>query len=247
MKKKVFTLIVAAALVVFVNNIVSATGYPPKVNLPFTFSQSNTSGSIDIDGDGDGDFYIIYQGLLGGYNFKIYGVLSTGFLMAEYIAPTATTATDSSQPLAIALSHYTSTLSYGTEIQFTGVASPLAATETVIGQFWTDYAYIINRETGLPPITPLDTTAQEGELDGYIGVNFETVLGHYNGWLHVVVDPVSPMVTILSAGMGALPMEPVSAGLGDPYASTVPVPLIATIFGMVAIGSGVFIRRRRKK
>ncbi|MBN1924874.1 MAG: hypothetical protein JW798_03485 [Prolixibacteraceae bacterium] len=243
MKNKYITWVLVLVLT-FITSLYCSAVVPPIIDLPHTFSSTSTMGSIDIDEDGNGDFYVIYQGLIGGYNFKIYGVLSC-YLMAEYIPPTSQPPAGAPAPLTALLSNYASVLPYGTEILFSGLASPLASTP--VGPFWTEWAYIVQRATGLPPIAPLGTTAQQGAFDGYIGVNFENASGHYNGWIHIVVDDLLPQVTVLSAGMGSAPGAAVPAGLGDPYASTVPVPLIASLLGIIVIGSGIVIRKRKKK
>ncbi|MCF8360224.1 MAG: hypothetical protein K9H26_15830 [Prolixibacteraceae bacterium] len=140
---------------------------------------------------------------------------------------------------------FTSILPFGAEIYCPGVASPLADAPLTLpsGPYWTDDAIIVQRETGLPPVSPLTATTNDGYLKGYLGVSFMKSGERYNAWLQVVVDEDSPEVTILASGMGSAPDEPVMAGEG----AAVPVPFIASVLGIFAIGAGVVVRCRKKK
>lgn len=113
-----------------------------------------------------------------------------------------------------------------------------------------------------PPISPLSLIALPGMLlappsdsyldgmkQGYIGFCITNLSGSeiYNGWIEVSeIDDnlVDPSLTIGSAYMSPVPFAPVMAGLS---ASTVPIPLIASIAGFLVIGASFFFRRRRKK
>ncbi|MCF8360723.1 MAG: hypothetical protein K9H26_18355 [Prolixibacteraceae bacterium] len=70
MKKTVTSLLFMLVFIAFSNTIAYAQ-FPPKVNLPYTFSDANPQGSIDIDGDEAVDFYVQYYGLMGGYYFSV--------------------------------------------------------------------------------------------------------------------------------------------------------------------------------
>ncbi|MBN1924873.1 MAG: hypothetical protein JW798_03480 [Prolixibacteraceae bacterium] len=247
MKKIVLSLISILFILFFTNNL-SYADSTPIVILPHTFGSASPIGAIDIDQDGTGDFIIEYVNDSWGFYFELVHVGTFNEFLAEYVPPIAPAAsTEGTPPLSLIFSLYASILPYGTEIEkITSPASPAMLERMPSGPNWANYAHIIYRYTGAPT-APLTTTAQQGAYDGYIGVNFQASTGWHNGWLHVLIDEITPSVTVLSAGMGSAPGDPVYAGAGDPYASAVPIPLIASILGMVAIGSGVIIQKRRKK
>ena len=245
MKKTFFTLIILLVFTLFASNNCLAIIDPPIVSLPYTFTSSNTPASINIDGDEDADFYIEYYGLMGGYYFMLHGLGCNNFLLAEWVSPPSAPL-EATAPLTEIPPEYTSILPFGTEIYCPGVASPLAdapLTRPPSGPYWVDQAIIVWGETGLPPVSPLTATTEDDVFEGYFGVSFTNSGGRYNAWLHVSVDEDLHEVTIFASGMGSAPDEPVMAGEG----AAVPVPFIASVLGIFAIGAGVVIRRRKKK
>ncbi len=92
------------------------------------------------------------------------------------------------------------------------------------------------------PVAPPTSTHSDGVNQGYIGLSF----GGQYGWLNVSIDDDNQTVTLSSSGYDNTG-NPTTAGLGDPLASTVPVPFIASALGLLAIGAGVVLRRKRKK
>ncbi len=92
-------------------------------------------------------------------------------------------------------------------------------------------------------VNPPTSTHADGINQGYLGLYFN---GMY-GWLNVEIDDANQTVTLKSSGYNETSGEPATAGLGDPFASTVPVPFIASALVLLATGAGVVWRRKRKK
>lgn len=218
----------------------SANGYP-IVTLPYTFNATNSVGDIDIDRDGHADFYVEFHP--GANNYCIISGIgmgstqdgSLGITLGNKVLSEFIGGFDSNGGLQSSLpepsGYYTSMLSSGFTI----------SSIRPIGLNWASSSRFFGiRELN----SPLSSTYYSGTQSGYVGVQF--LIGgqpHY-GWLNVVIDPNGQFVTINSAGYQASAGLPAVAGLNDPFA--VPVPIIASLLGLAAIGGGIFFKRRKK-
>jgi hypothetical protein len=107
---------------------------------------------------------------------------------------------------------------------------------------WYYFATIANFCGGM--MAPLSSNHMEGETSGYLGLEFMGTSGTYYGWISVDIDDFNQTVTLGNTlGVGESPGSSVLTGSG----SVVPVPLIATAIGFMAIGTGLLFRRKRKK
>lgn len=218
----------------------SANGYP-IVTLPYTFNATNSVGDIDVNNDGTADFYVNFYG--GSNNrCRIQGIdnspsspgalsyVSSGNkVLTEFIGAPASP--NGGLQTSLPGTYYTSMLSSGFSI-----SSSVSG-----GLTWSSDALFF----GNPIFSPsLSGTYYSGANSGYVGVQFLIDGDQHYGWLNVVIDPNGQFVTINSAGYQASAGSPAIAGLNDPFA--VPVPIIASLLGLAAIGGGIFFKRRKK-
>ncbi len=219
----------------------NAMGYP-IVNLPYTFDATNTGGCIDVDRNGFADFEVRFANG-SPKRCRITGIedaspspsgslsvtYSSNKILSEFLGEA-----ESAGALGTPLSpsgFYTSMLSRGYSINGT----------TTGGLRWESRSNFF----GIPDTSPgLSGTYYTGTQSGYVGVQFVSGGQLHYGWLNVVIDPSGQFVTINSAGYQASAGSTAIAGLNDPFA--VPVPIIASLLGLAAIGGGVFFRRRKK-
>jgi len=209
----------------------SASALPSFVELPHTFNSSNDYGNIDLDGDETPDFtvYFSYYSSSGemSYNCHIRSANSGNLvLIADEVArnpspiPTLTERPD-----------WVDILTYGTSI---GSIPPL-------GSMWyEDGTIAYSNSLVSPPLTaPFFILS-----NGYIGVQYLSDGDLYYAWISVSVDDDEPSVTLGGSVSAPTPDTPILAGSGS---GVVPVPLIASIIGFMAIGSGAWLRSRRKR
>lgn len=214
--------------------------------LPHTFN--GDSKDIDVDGDTNPDFAVECYGSAP-FNYRIYGVNPGNKVFVEYDG-LPLDAQEGKKALTTTGATYVSILAYKTLIEAPIDQIPNSPSETLEGSinidpFWSMGGIILGDVLHGSP--GLQATTQTGATNGYIGVYYYSSGSYYTGWLHY--QYVSPGVfNLLSAGSGSAPQASVPAGLNDPYGpATVPIPLVASIFGMLAIGGGIFFRRKRNK
>ena len=222
----------------------SANAYDiaPIINLPYTFDATNTGGCIDVDRNGFADFEIRFTNGspkrcritgIGDASPSPSGSLSITYsnnkILSEFLGEEESVGALET-PLS-PLGFYTSMLSKGYSINGA----------TIGGLSWESRSNFFGVAVTSPS---LSGTYYTGTQSGYVGIQF--LIGgqpHY-GWLNVQIDPSGQFVTINSAGYQASAGAPAVAGLNDPFA--VPVPIIASLLGLVAIGGGIFLKRRKK-
>jgi hypothetical protein len=199
-----------------------------KVSLPYTFSLAKPNGAFDINGDNIDDFLVEFFSNSGETGCIIMGAnyasSQTNRVLSEYLKKKPI-------PEGVLTSgsfSYVSLLPSGSLI---GADS----------EDWDAVASIMGENGFTSPL-------QESFPDvnsGYAGVQFYIGGQTHYGWLNVQIDPSQQFVTINSAGYQASAGLPAVAGLNDPFA--VPVPIIASLLGLAAIGGGIFLKRRKKK
>jgi hypothetical protein len=234
---KITTLLSTLVLVLLLS--FTAKAALPILDLPQTFSSSNYSGAIDLNDDGIADFnvlfsYYSYTGSGSGsgffeYNCQIQGAVSGNRVLAGSLSPASPVS--SNPPLTTPSYTYVNILPQGT---------PIEATPPV-GSYWTysDRIAWNNDFTAPAPTAPFFDTP-----DGYIGVEFYIGGQLHYGWIQVSVNNAAPSVTLGEPhAYASAPGSPILAGAGG----VVPVPIIASVFGFLAIGAGLYFRRKRKK
>ena len=218
----------------------NANGYP-IVTLPYTFNATKSVGDIDIDRDGNADFYVEFHSGSNNYcTINGIGITSTqdgslGMVSGSRVLSEFIGEFDSNGGLQSSLpepsGYYTSMLSRGFSI----------SSVRPVGLSWASSS----RFFGVRELkSSLSGTYYSGAQSGYVGVQFLIGGNIHYGWLNVVIDPSGQFVTINSAGYQASAGLPAVAGLNDPFA--VPVPIIASLLGLAAIGGGIFFKRRKK-
>jgi hypothetical protein len=218
----------------------NANGYP-IVTLPYTFNATNSVGDIDIDRDGHADFYVEFHSGSNNYcTINAIGITSTqdgslgmvsgSKVLSQFIGEYSSNGGLQSS-LPEPFGYYTSMLSSGFSI----------SSIRPVGLSWASSS----RFFGVSELkSSLSGTYYSGAQSGYVGVQFLIDGDQHYGWLNVVIDPNGQFVTINSAGYQASAGLPAVAGLNDPFA--VPVPIIASLLGLAAIGGGIFLKRRKK-
>ncbi len=200
----------------------------PKASLPYTFNITKNLGAIDINGDNTTDFFVEFSSNSGDNLCTIEGAYyeSSG----RNLILTEGSKKKSPGSLQGALPGYMSLLTSGESI---GEDSWLWRAEATIMGEMPDFD------------SPLQASFGTGAHSGYAGVQFYIGGQIHYGWLNVQIDPSEQFVTINSAGYQVSAGLPAVAGLNDPFA--VPVPIIASLLGIAAIGGGIFLKRRKKK
>ena len=201
---------------------------PSTVALPYTFNLTKSQGYIDINGDNTADFLVSFSSYSGDNFCTIEGAYyeSSGrnLILTEGLKK------KSPGSLQGPLPGYMSLLNSG---ELIGEDSWLWRAEATIMGEMPDFD------------SPLQASFGTGAYSGYAGVVFYVGSQPHYGWLNVQIDPSQQFVTINSAGYQASAGLPAVAGLNDPFA--VPVPIIASLLGLAAIGGGIFLKRRKKK
>ena len=210
----------------------SASALPNIVDLPHTFSTSSTYGDIDLDGDETPDFtvYFSYYSFSGelDYSCHIQSANSGNLILIEGEDPR--NPVSGTPPLSGSF-NWVNILPYGFSIEST---PPL-------GSRWDDGAPIA-WDNSIPLAPP--TASFMDSPNGYIGVQYYIGTDLYYAWISVSVDDDEPSVTLGGTVSAPMPNTPILAGSGS---GVVPVPLIASIIGFMAIGSGAWLRIRRKR
>jgi hypothetical protein len=233
---KIITLL-SALVLVLVLSFTAKAQLPDILDLPQTFSQSNSSGSIDLNDDGIADFDVYFNyysasGSGGGISYECYieGAQSGNKVLSEMVGVDRAPAT-TNPPLTKSNDSWVSILPFGANID----ASPAG------DLFWFSSDKIAWKGIILSPAptAPFYETPQ-----GYIGVQFDIDGQLHFGWIQVSVDDAVPSVTLGEPhAYASAPGSPILAGASG----VVPVPIIASVFGFLAIGAGLYFRRKRKK
>ncbi len=246
MKKASYLLVIMFFMFIFTGayaELPALTNGYPSVDLPQTFSLSNQGGYIDLDGDGIDDYLVTFE-TLGGGNLCLIGAFGTqssgsgnNSILTEFEAINPPVSTPAKLGIVTPGATFCKILQKGEMV---------GPEELYDEAVWFQYKSAIMYTGG--PVGNAPALGSNNYADdvysGYLGTYFSGETGWLYGWINVEIDPAHNWVTLHSSGIGTAPETAVPAGLGDPY--SVPVPLIASIFGFGLIGSGVYLKRRKK-
>jgi hypothetical protein len=215
----------------------SASALPSFVELPHTFNSSNTYGDIDIDGDETADFYVYFSDFSSSGDIEYMCGISPASgnrLLIEGVQDSNPMSGTTPLSFSSSPSSWVSILTYGTSI---GPDEPGDS-------FWSNYGELIAWNYPYGGDSPAPSEPFTLRNNGYIGLGYYRGSELYYAWISVSVDNNAPSVTLGAAGSAPTPGTPILAGSGS---GVVPVPLIASLIGFMAIGSGAWLRLRRKR
>ena len=225
--------LIAVSVVSLIFSIVTfGTELPPLgtatiTALPCSLSLSNQNGFFDIDGNGSIDFnaYFYTSGLAKYCHISDY-TSSGNQILTEIENPTQNQSPLQAPPLGISGMPFSAILPVGTPI---GSGGSWYSWNHVMAKFPT-------------PGQGLTANFTDHVYNGYLGLYYTGSGGFYYGWLGVTIDPSGNWVTFNGAGHASSPGSSIAAGSG----SAVPFPLIASLIGFGLIGSGIYLKRRKK-
>ena len=215
----------------------SASAIPPIVELPQKFNASNSDGRIDINGDETIDFEVYFNDFSSSgdieYFCEIYPASGNRILIEG--EPTLSPMSGST-PLSFSSSpsSWVSILAYGTSI----------GSDEPGDSFWWNFGEYLAWNFPYGGDSPAPSEPFTLRNNGYIGVKYYSSGDLYYAWISVSVDDDEPSVTLGGSVSAPTPDTPILAGS---CSGVVPVPLIASIIGFMAIGSGAWLRIRRKR
>jgi len=218
-------------------------GYP-SVDLPQTFSSSNTGGYIDLDGDGVDDYLVTFEEQ-GGGNLCLIGAISTSYsgMEGNSILTEFESLTPPPPPQQAKLGKVIPGASFCSILQKGEMVGPEELYDEAVWYPNLSAIMYTGEPLGSEPALGSNNYA-DGVYSGYLGTYFSGSTGCCTVGINVEIDPAHNWVTLHSSGIGTAPETAVPAGLGDPFA--VPVPLVASILGFGLIGSGVYLKRRKR-
>jgi hypothetical protein len=233
-------------------------GYP-TFPLPHKFQMSPANqniGYIDVDGFGGADFFVeFYSSGTGSSGYCLIRDCNSSYtgnlVLTEFYSPLPISPA-SVDPLSDKIPLSTAGEPFASLVEKGYIIGPLLTSPATVGlsgipsgmKMWYYSPYIFQNPIN-PPNANLSGNYTNGIHSGYIGIQYSGNGGKYFGWLNVVIDDNEQWVLINSTGSASAPSSPVPAGLNDPF--SVPIPIIASIFGFGLIGCGIFLKRRKKK
>lgn len=185
------------------------------------------SGYIDINTDNTNDYYVTYYSSGTIIYYRIEGVNSNQ-VMVEYTYPSLGNSGSKalSPPSPIPMVKL-----YGpNELVGASITSPGPLTVNS-GEGWSSFGYLTHYQINAPL-----TASSASSSSGYMGA---ALTGGYYGWAYFTGLGTGPF-TYASAAATSTPGSITTPG------ATVPVPFIASLLAMLAIGGGVYFKRRKK-
>lgn len=221
--RNVFMLLLVVVFVQF-----NSKAQLPELTNGYPLYQQGTTfngqtGYIDINGDNTNDFLIEYYSSGSSSYYRVISVNSTNAIQVEYLAP------DSPSP-ALTVNPYAPMVKLlgGNETIASGPqASPALTTG---GPSWSTWGYIA--VNGPLPLLANSYTTSNGYMAAYLS-------GGYFGWAYLS-NIGSGTFTYSSAAASSTPGSPITTP------GAVPVPFIASLIGLLGIGFGIFMRKRKK-